>query len=250
MTHFPETLRTWRKARRFSQLELAIEADVSTRHISFLETGRASPSRDMVGRLGDALRLPLSARNQLLTQAGFAARYVGREWDDDDMAPIRAAIDHMLRGHAPYPALAVDRLWTVLRMNVPAQRLFGPLGVSEGDSLLELMLSDELRAVIENWEDVAHHAAQRLWTESAAHGGIAELDRVANILSNVERRGDAIGPVVPTIYRTPSARLCLFATIAQFGTPNDDALDDMKIEFYFPADAASDAALRAMDPEG
>ncbi|WP_299164997.1 helix-turn-helix transcriptional regulator [uncultured Tateyamaria sp.] len=247
MTDFPGTLRTWRKARRFSQLDLAGEADVSARHISFLESGRAHPSRDMIGRLCDALTLPLDARNQMLTHAGFAARYPARAWDAADMAPIRAAVDHMLKAHAPFPALAIDKLWTVVDMNGPAAALFGGLGVGPGDSLLDLMMSASLPEVIENWADVAHHTCQRLRTESAAQGGIAALDRVADHLATVPRRQRTpIGPVIPTILNTGAFRLSVFATIAQLGTPDDVLLDDLRVELYFPTDAASAAVLRTL----
>lgn len=247
MTEFPHSLKTWRKARRFSQLDLALEADVSARHISFLETGRARPSREMIGRLGDALELPLDARNQMLIHAGFAARYPKRAWDDADMAPIRGAVDHMLLSHAPYPAIALDRLWAVVGMNPPAAILFGLMGVREGDSLLDLILSEKLPEAIENWPEVAHHTARRLRTESAAQGGIPALDRAADHLSRVPPpKVPALGPVVPAIYRAGHMRLALFATIAQFGTPEDLLLDDLKIELFFPADTDSEAALRML----
>lgn len=247
MTEFPNALRTWRKARRFSQLDLALEAEVSARHISFLETGRARPSREMIARLGDALAMPLDARNQMLLHAGFAARYPQRAWDADDMAPIRDAVVHMLRGHEPYPAIALDRLWHLRRMNAPAQALFAMLGVSEGDSLLDLMLSEEMPQVIENWPEVAHHTAQRLRTESAAQGGVDRLEQAAGHLSRVPApRARSLGPVVPTIYRSGTMRLALFATIAQFGTPEDLLLDDLKIELFFPADAGTENMLRAL----
>lgn len=247
MTLFPDTLKTWRKARRFSQLDLALEADVSSRHISFLETGRAQPSRDMIARLGDALNLPLETRNQMLTHAGFAVRYPGRNWDEEEMAPIRAALEHTLSRHAPYPAFAVDRLWTVVRMNEPAEKLFGMLGIAAGASLLELITSDELPAVIENWPDVAHHSAQRLRTESTAQGGVAALDEAANRLAAVPGGSDDVpGPIIPTIYRAGDLRLSLFSTVAQFGTPVDLTLDDLKIELFFPADAETEDTLRAI----
>ena len=246
MTQFPQTLQRWRKVRRFSQLDLAGEAGVSARHIAFLETGRSRPSAAMVARLGAALGLPLAARNQMLTLAGFATRHPGRGWDDAAMAPVRAAIDHVLARHAPWPALAVDRRWRVTAMNPPARVLFGTLGVVAGSSLIDLLLSPTLPPLIENWPEVAHHAAQRLRTESAAQGGVAELDAAADVLGRVPGGGAAAGPVVPTIYRMGDVRLSLFAILAQFGTPDDVTLDDLKIELYFPADAASDAALRAM----
>ncbi len=247
MTPFSRSLKTWRQARRFSQLDLALEAEVSARHISFLETGRARPSPAMIRRLGDALRLPLGARNQMLNTAGFAARYPARDWDVAEMAPIRKAVEHMLDRHAPYPALAVDHLWTVLRFNGPARALYGALGVVEGDSLLDLLTSAHLPPLIENWPAVAHHAAQRLRTESAAQGGIAALDRAADHLAAVPSRDPATAsPVMPTILNTGALRLSMFATIAQFGTPEDVTLDALKIELYFPADAATDKAFRAM----
>lgn len=247
MTAFPQTLKTWRKAKRFSQLALAVEADVSSRHISFLETGRARPSREMIGRLGDAMQLPLTARNQMLTLAGFAARYPGRTWDDEEMAPIRAAVDYTLEQHAPYPGLAIDRLWSVVRMNRPAAMLFGQLGLAEGDNLLDLMLSDALPDMIENWSQVAHHVAQRLRTESAAQGGVSELDRAADRLGEVPSREISTPmPVVPTTLRAGDQRLSLFSTIAQFGTPEDLTLDDLKIELYFPADDATRTVFESM----
>lgn len=247
MTEFPQSLKTWRKARRFSQLDLALEAEVSARHISFLETGRARPSREMIGRLGDALDLPLDARNQMLIHAGFAARYPKRAWDDADMAPIRGAVDHMLSSHAPYPAIALDRLWTVLQMNAPATMLFAMLDVQEGDSLLDLVLSEQMPEVVENWPEVAQHTARRLRTESAVQGGLTALDRAADRLNQVPApRAQSLDPVLPAIYRAGDLRLALFATIAQFGTPEDLLLDDLKIELFFPADADTEVALRAL----
>lgn len=247
MTQFPQTLKTWRKARRLSQLNLALEADVSARHISFLETGRARPSRDMITRLGDALHLPLSTRNQMLTHAGFAPRYASREWNADEMAPIRAALDHMLQSHAPYPAFAVDRLWKVIQLNAPASKLFGLLGIAEGSNMLEIVTSPKLPQFVENWSEVAHHSAQRLRTESAAQGGVPELDATANELAKVAPPTEpTTGPVIPTIYRAGDLRLSLFSTIAQFGTAEDVTLDDLKIELFFPADDSTKTALESL----
>jgi transcriptional regulator with XRE-family HTH domain len=246
MTTFTQSLKTWRQMRRLSQLDLACEAEVSARHISFLETGRARPSRQMVERLGVALNLPLAARNQLLTHAGFAARYQTTPLTDVAMQPVRLAIAHMLNQHAPYPALAIDRLWSVLRMNAPAKMLFGQVGVGEGDSLLDLMMSDALPPLVENWPEVAQSVAQRLRLESAAQGGVPAFEHVA---AHLQREGHSAvrgGPVIATIYRLGPHRLSLFATIAQFGTPDDLTLDDMKIELYFPADPATDRVLRQL----
>lgn len=247
MTPFAETLKTWRKARRFSQLELAGRADVSSRHLSFLETGRAKPSRTMIARLGEALDLPLAARNQMLTHAGFAARYPRRSWEDEALAPVRAALAHIMENHAPYPAFALDRDWRVVDMNGPSRQLFGVFGLSEGGSLIEIILRGEVQAMIENWPEVAHHTAQRLRTESAAQGGSPVLDAAAEALAQTPYPGAHTGPpVLSTIYRAGGMRLSLFSTIAQFGTPEDLILDDLKIEMFFPADPETEAALRAM----
>lgn len=247
MSDFCQMLKSWRTARRYSQLDLALEADISARHLSFLETGRAQPSREMVARLGDALQLPLDARNQMLTHAGFAVRYKGRDWDDAEMSPIRNAIDHMLRQQMPFPGIAVDRLWTVREANSAALQLFAPFGVGKGSSLLDLMISDALPAVVENWPEVAHHTAMRLRTESLTQGGIPELDRAVEYLAQIPMpKGTVSGPVVPTIFRQGDLRLSFFATIAQFGTPEDLLLDDLKIELYFPSDKATEQVFEAL----
>lgn len=121
------------------------------------------------------------------------------------------------------------------------------LGLAAGDNLLTLLLSDDVPKVVENWPEVAHHTAQRLRTESAAQGGLAVLDQAAATLSKVPRPGqESIGAVVPMILRTPQMRLSLFATIAQFGTPEDVTLDALKIELFFPADATSKGVLEGL----
>lgn len=247
MSHFAQSLRAWREARHFSQLDLAMKGGVSTRHLSFLETGRARPSRDMIARLSEALQLPLDARNQLLTSAGFAPRYPCRKWASDDMEPIRRSIDLMLARHDPYPGVALDRLWTLRQMNSAGRQLYAQIGLGTGDSLLDLMMSAQMVHIIENWPDVARHTAARLRTESIAQGGVPQLDTTADHLSSVAGEvADSPGPVVPTILRLGGRRLSLFAAIAQFGTPEDLTLEDFKIEFYFPLDAATEEALRAM----
>ena len=201
----------------------------------------------MIARLGDAMRLPLSAQNTLLTLAGFAARFSERAWDEAEMAPIRAAIAHTMKAHAPYPALALDRHWNIVQMNAPATQLYGLMGLKEGDSLLHLLMSDMLPQMIENWSEVAHHTALRLRTESSAQGGNAALDEVAAHLGKVPlaqaHRSDA---VIPMILNTGAVRLSMFATIAQFGTPEDVMLDALKIELFFPSDDASRVVLEQM----
>lgn len=222
---------------------------MSARHISFLETGRSRPSVDMIRRLGDALDLPLIERNQMLHSAGFAPQHLERDWSDDDMAPVRAALDRLLDRHLPYPGLAVDRLWRVQKMNATARAMFSFVGLGEGGSLLELMQSDQLRALVENWSEVAAHAARRLRTESAALGGEPVLlETAATLVQSTEIVPVSTSPVVPLRLNLGGQCLSMFSTLAQFGTPEDIALDDLKIELYFPVDEQTEQGFRQMMP--
>ncbi len=252
MADFASDLKAWRSLRRFSQLQLAAEAGVSSRHLAFLETGRARPSRGMVLRLADVLDLPHAALNTLLAAAGFAARYPALTLDDAAMAQVRTAMDWMIRRHEPYPALLMDRLWVIRAMNAPAAVLFGAAGFALGDSLLAAMEDmPRFTALIENWEEVGHHTLLRLRAESLAAGGIAELDRAAAALARVPQiaghvpRG-AASVILPTVYRAGPVRLPLFSTYARFGSAGEVELQAMKIELMFPADPQAEAALLAM----
>lgn len=251
MNIFPATLKRWRQIRRLSQMDLAGKAGVSARHISFLETGRAKPSREMIARLSDSLQLPMVAQNQILTHAGFAIQYPSRQWDAPDMAPIRSALSYTLERHNPYPAIALDRLWVIEQMNETAQSLFKPLDLTKGSSLLEWILTDNPSQFIENWPDVAYHTVQRLRTESSSQGGSPDLDRAADQLAEVAcTRPVTLAPVVPTQFKYGHLRLSLFSTIAQFGTPEDLVLDDLRIELFFPSDNETQKILNALSTDG
>ncbi len=247
MSSFPDILKHWRKFRRLSQLDLALEADVSARHISFLETGRANPSRDMISRLGEVLNIPLEARNGMFSALGFAPKFAKSDLSAETMAPIRKALNYMLESHAPYPGIALDRLWVVQDMNAPARIMFAPFGIKLGDSLLDLLKSNVLAQSVENWPEVAHHSALRLRAESAAAGGIEALDETANHLASIaEPTTDTSSPVIPTTYVFNGQRLSLIGTIAQFSTVNDQTVDDLKLELFYPADDASEAFLKGL----
>lgn len=251
MQDFPGRLKDWRHKRRLSQLQLATEAEVSPRHLAFLETGRARPSRAMVLRLAQVLDLPPAEANAILTAAGFAAHYPALGLDAAEMAVVRRAMDWTISRHAPFPALVMDRLWCILAMNGPALQIFGPAGLAPGVSLLALLQDlSVLRAVIENWQEVGHHVLHRLRAESARAGGIAELDATVAALSAEPSvagfRPQGGRAVVPTIYRMGGLRLPLFSTYAQFGSAEEIALSDMKIELMFPSDEAAHGVLLAL----
>jgi len=239
---FGAFLKDWRSRRRMSQLDLALHADVSSRHISFLETGRSRPSRSMVHRLCERLDIPLQARNQLLSAAGLSPSYENRAFENQDMTEVRAALDWMLERHHPYPAMAVDKHWRIVKLNGMAQALFAIIGLGVGDSVLEAIAGEEaVRNRIENIDEVVAHLIGRLRTESAHFGNDPVLEDIRERLQaiqsgNSDQASGPLPPVLPTIYIAGGMRLSLFSTIAQFGTAEDIALSELRIELMFPAD--------------
>jgi transcriptional regulator with XRE-family HTH domain len=182
-----------------SQFSLGLAANVSARHIAFLETGRANPTRAMVLRLAEALEVPRSERNTLLDAAGFAAAYVSRDMSSSEMASIHAAITRMLERHEPYPGFAFDRRWTLFAVNRPAESMLASVGLKPGASLLDAFTeTGPMRAAIENWPEVAAHMCVRLRTESRHLGGDATLDAAAQVsrrrLATLEPSGASCQP--------------------------------------------------------
>jgi transcriptional regulator with XRE-family HTH domain len=248
-TAFGPALREWRNRRRVSQLDLGSLSGVSAKHISFLETGRSKPSREMVHHLSEFLEVPLAERNALLHAAGFAPAYRSRDLSDAEMAQVLEAIDWTLERHEPFPALALDRHWNVVRANRPADVMIAAIGLPEGGSMLEAMANTQrMTAAVANWDEVARYLVVRLRTESAFVGGDPVLDAAADQLANEH---GALRPhymgvlpaVVPIQFRAGEMILSLFSTIAQFGTAEDIALADLRIEMYFPADEATRQVL-------
>jgi transcriptional regulator with XRE-family HTH domain len=243
---FGHHLRSWRGRRHMSQLDLALAADVSARHVSFLESGRAKPSRAMVLQLCEALEVPMLARNAFLDAAGFAAAYQRRDFTSDDLAPFEHAVSWTLDRHAPYPAFAIDRHWRLLKTNSIAAALLGAVGVSTGTSLLDAFTEQgPLRDAIENYEELRSHMRQRLMTENRHLGGDAVLERAIAKLSTGEsaHSHDRLPLMVPTRLRFGDHRLALVSTLAQFGTVNDIAVAELKIELLFPADETTEKTL-------
>lgn len=256
MRDFSTQLRSLRKARRLSQIDLAAEAFVSSRHLAFLETGRSRPSREMVLRLARTLDLAPCDQNTLLDAAGFSAEYPSLPLQSDEMAQVRLAMDWMIERHSPHPALILDRVWQIVAMNGPATALLSQAGLNIGDSLLRFVLDEGLfRQHVENWEEVGHHLMRRLKSESAKVGGIAALDRaVAKLAAIPEIAGHepvVTGrAVVPTIYRAGSEKLSLFSTLARFGAAEEVTTADLQIELMFPADEATKTKLETLFGQG
>ncbi|MFO7277482.1 MAG: helix-turn-helix transcriptional regulator [Pseudomonadota bacterium] len=254
-----ELLRDWRRKRRLSQLELACAAEISTRHLSFLETGRSRPSREMILRLAERLAIPLRGRNALLVAAGFAPVYPERRLDDPALEPARRAIDLVLAGHEPYPALAVDRHWTL----VAANRAVAPLleGVATAlvqppVNVLRLSLHPEgLAPRIANLSEWRAHVLERLRQQieataddvlEALHAELAALPAPDGYREEAGKAAAYAGVVVPMRLRTPAGVLSFFSTTTVFGTPVDVTLSELAIEAFFPADRATAEALRAL----
>ena len=249
MQEFGPALKTWRKTRRMSQLDLALAADVSSRHISFLETGRARPSREMILHLSDVLEVPRPRRNDLLVSAGFAELYARTPLDAEGIAPVRAAMDLLIQRHDPYPAIVKDPLWTIVAANRSATFLFGAAGLQVGDSMLDFLCRPGAGpSAIENWGEIGHHIMTRLRNESRAAGGLAALDAAADILARDPQIAGfqvtaPLPPIVSTVYIGGGMRLPLFSTYAQFGGAEDLSLTELNIELMFPADEAAAALL-------
>lgn len=255
---FGDHLRQWRQRRRMSQLDLAGEADISTRHLSFVETGRSVPSREMVLRLAERLDVPLRERNALLIAAGYAPMYRERPFDDPALATAREAVQLILRSHEPYPALAVDRHWNLLASNA----MVGPLLAAVDPSLLQppvnvLRLSlhpQGLAPQIVNLGQWRHHLFERLRrqvqvTGDAALQALLEELRAYPVPEGGEHTrldGEVLGVAMPFRLRTPAGTLNFISTVTIFGTPVDVTLEELALETFFPADAATAEALRAM----
>ncbi len=249
-----ERLRDWRQKRRLSQLDLACEAEISTRHLSFLETGRAAPSRDMVLRLAEGLGVPLRERNALLLAAGFAPVFPERSLDDPGLEAAKVAIDALLEAHMPFPALAIDRRWTLLTHNasvgllmdgVDPKLLQGPVNV------LRLSLHpDGVAPRIANLAELRGHILSRLRRELADTGdaGLADLIRELSAYPGGEAhpRGGEGMIATPLRLMTPQGELSFLTTTMTFSGPLDVTVSELTIETFLPSDPATAAALHAM----
>lgn len=257
-TTFAARLKRWREHRGFSQLALAGQADISQRHLSFLELGRASPSRDMVDRLAAALDIPFRQHNALLLAAGFAPEWRQRDLAAPDLAGVTSALDYMLAQQEPYPAVVVDRHWNLLKSNQGAVRLVeflvGPLAPGTAVNLADALVApDVLRPHLTNWAEVVRHFIRSVEADAAADGSIetaALFDRlmgykgVRAALRLGSDKADA-SPVLAMHFRKQDTSLRMFTTIATLGTPQDVTLQELRIECFFPVDDATASFFRS-----
>lgn len=270
-------MRQWRVARGLSQLELALRAGVSARHLSFVETGRAQPGRELVLRLTSALDLPLRDRNAALNAAGYAPIYRQGNLRAPEMAPVAQALDFILRQQEPYPAMVIDRTCEVLKLNRAAERFLGvfigescsappaagPLaevsahaGCPHPMNIARLLLEPEwLRPYVANWTEVARLVLLRLRRELGTEPpGSEEAGHLEHLLAlpglpdggRAPAPEVAAPPLVPTEFRKDGRVFKLFTTLASFGTPQDVMLQELRIECSFPVDEGTDALLREL----
>lgn len=264
---FPGLLRYWRGRRGYSQLALSLAAGVSQRHISFLESGRARPSREMVLALADRLAVPLRQRNRLLLASGFAPAYSEHALAAPPLHMVRQAIALILSKQEPYPAVVLDRFWNLVDANVAYRRMFGtllagrqPVSLDEDGRRINLMLTvfdpDGLWPMIENAQQVGRYLVRRVWQalQAQAHDEVAHemFRRIAAwhpdmvgpggelLVDEDDAEADgAPPPVLPVIVQAGRFRASLFSTLTTLGIPQDVTLEELRIECFFPADEAT-----------
>lgn len=244
-------LQSWRRARQLSQLALANRARVSSRHLSFIETGRSKPSREMVLRLANVLDVPLRERNTLLLAAGFAPVFRESNLDAPALAAVRGALDAILRQQEPYPAVVMNRHWDILLTNSAATRFFGLLlgerpAPGPPSNVLRLMFHPEgLRPFVRNWESVAESLVRRVHREAV--GGVPDEETTRLLAEVLAYAGvpqplrdmtteKPLLPVVPVSFRKDELAFDFFSAVTTLGTPQDVTLQEIRIECFFPVD--------------
>ena len=253
---FGEMLREWRGRRKLSQLDLALASEVSSRHLSFVETGRATPSAPLVDRFAHELTMPLRAHNALRIAAGYAPVHSERPLDDPALAEARAAVQRVLTAHEPFPALAVDRVWNLVAANAALPMLLA--GVDEDLlaptlNVLRVALHPRgLAARIANFSEWRAHLLARLEVQIAASGDAAlmaldqELRRLPFPDTAPPPRVSGTAIAVPLLLDSPVGRLSFISTTTVFGTPLDVTLSELAIEAFFPADRETGERLRTL----
>ncbi|HEY5809212.1 MAG TPA: helix-turn-helix transcriptional regulator [Povalibacter sp.] len=251
-------LRQWRDARRLSQLDLALDVGVSPRHLSFIETGKSRPSREMIARLADALHMPLRERNSLLLAAGYAPQYRETALTTPEMEPVRKAVQLILDHHEPFPAFVMNRHWDVMLTNRAMPKILGALkpgGPMHGNILRQVFDPQDMRPTLANWEEVARDLIRHVHAEVAA----APSDRkLRTLLDEVlaypnvpgewltHELGSAPLPLITTVFAKGELKLRFFSTLTVFGTTRDVTINELRIECMFPADEITADFCRAL----
>jgi transcriptional regulator with XRE-family HTH domain len=250
MTHagtasrFGSLLKTWRSRRRVSQMDLALTAELSQRHVSFLEIGRSGPSRRMVERLADALEIPCADRDSFFTTAGFSAPMAPTAWSETTRAAVDSSLSHILESHHPYPALIVDRLWNLQRANAAAARFFLRLGGRPDLNVIRALLDPEgLGRNLVNRAVVAARLIGLVEVEVARRLDDAEGRALVESLRAMLPQGGPgrwapiePGPATTLHFRVDDDDLSLFSLVASVGFPREASIEDLKIETLLPAD--------------
>ena len=260
-TSFGSGLRWWRERLGFSQLDLAAAAETTQRHLSFLESGRAGPSREMILRLAGVLDLPLRQQNALLLAAGFAPAWRESDLSAPELGHVNSALDYMLTQQEPFPAFVVDRRWTLLRANTGAARLTEflvgspPVNARPADPVnlaVALVSPEGLRPFIVNWEEVALYFLRGVQADAVADGTRETADLLTQLLafpglpalSRVLPQGEPRAPVLVIHFEKGETSLRLFTTIATLGTPQDVTLQEIRVECFFPMDDVTAQTFR------
>jgi transcriptional regulator with XRE-family HTH domain len=253
MDAFGDILKEWRVRRRLSQAALAHDAEVSARHLSFLETGKARPSREMVLVLASALELPLRERNALLSSAGFAAAYREEPLDDRQLAFVRRALDQVLTRMEPNAVALLDRHWNLVQGNrtlhLVLSWLWSPRPVPARVNVMrDAFDPDALRPYVANLAVIGPALVEVLQREARLDEGSRRLLAEVLAFPPVPRRGAASAsfPVVPLTFAKDGVTLSVFSTIAVLGTATDAGLDNLRIETYFPADEATERFVASL----
>lgn len=256
--HVGSLLREWRSSRRLSQLDLALEADISARHLSYIETGKSQPSRDMIARLSEVLDVPLRERNALLIAGGYAPTYRETALATGTLAPVRRALDFILEHQNPYPAFVMNRYWDVQMTNGALLGIFAALkpgGPRHSNILRQVFDPQDMRPFVGNWEEVAGDLIRHLHNE--IHASPSDL-RLRDLLDEVlsypdvpsewRMRQPSMGPLplLTTVFRAGELELRFFSTLTTFGTTHDVTLDELRIECMFPADDATATQCRGL----
>lgn len=251
-----QQIRQWRERRRVSQMALALDADISPRHLSFIETGRSQPSPGTIERLAEQLEVPFRARNGMLTAAGFAPRHGERTLDDPAMQRAQASIEHILRGHMPFPAIAVDRHWNIIAANDAisffTEQISGSMMEPPMNALRLALHPDGLAPQVVNLAEWHAHVLEQLdrQIEASADAGLIALRE--EISAYPHESGEEAPPAdperiwIPLILDTTAGRMSFISTITIFGTPVDVTLAELAIEAFYPADKQTADTLNAL----